>query len=609
MKFLISAFIIFITCIQLQGQRSASEVELRRQASVMEWTDVEGAIEYWLKEYDGTKAQGDLNYRAQVALILSKAYNVRRDAKNIELWNERASELYTRIGDRRGQAEVLYQKGFIEFCGGEYEEAMDFVLKGLAIMESLGDEEGIGLGYLRMTRLFHFTAKMAESAEYGKLGGEKLEKAGALIEAADAWSFGGHGYRMMKDSLNASMAFNRSLNLAQESRIPSVLSLAYNDLASFHMEFNAYEEAEKYFIKSLEIIKAEDERQIMVIKNGLSQVYLHTGRFEECIRVSKEALSTVRKTNDIFFLSEIPEYIAKSYKGLQQYDSAYKYMELNWLYTDSLFTVNQEQALEEMQTKYETEKKERIIDRQKREQLFGGALLIALGGIVALLIRAYRSKNKLNVLLEERNEEKDFLLKEIHHRVKNNLQILSSLLSLQSNEETDSTVLSALQESKNRVESMGLIHQRLYTRDNVIAINMKDYINDLSEYLKESFISVDQSVNILSKVSVGLVDVESAIPIGLIINELVTNSVKYGLIENDDAEIRIELRMTENELLELTVSDNGQVQSNPLENKNSTNFGSQLVGILSKKLKGKVTVDRNKGYATTIVFHRFSLAS
>ncbi len=588
----------------LIAQSPDSYLDQRREATVMEWEDVEGAIVYWLQEYEGDRAKNDPRYQAEVCLILSKAYNVRRNIEEIELWNRRASDLYEKLGDPRGQAEVLYQKGFAEFCRREYEEAMESVLEGISIMESLDDEEGIGLGYLRMSRLFHFTSKMSKSAEYGKKGGEKLESVGAIIEAADSWSFAGHGYRMMKDSSNAAMAFNRSLTLAEESGIPNVLSMAYNDLASFYMEFDLFKDAEKYFLRALEIADSKDERSMMVIKNGLSQIYLHTERFDQCIAITREALATVHKTNDIFFLTELPEYMAKSYEGLQQYDSAYKYMKLNWIYTDSLFTINQEEALQEMQTKYETEKKERIISRQRREQLFGGALLIALGGIVLLLIRAYRSKNKINAVLEERNKEKDFLLKEIHHRVKNNLQILSSLLSLQSNNEEDSTVLSALQESRNRVESMGLIHQKLYTKDNPTSVNLKEYIQELCDYLTDSFNSEEIFFTIIPEIQVGLADVETAIPLGLIINELITNSMKYAFDGTQKGIVEVKLQ-EEGDKLILQVTDNGN--GSIAETGSGTNFGSQLIQILSKKLKGVITVNQEEGFQTTIVFSRYKL--
>ena len=590
-------------------QEPAYNKEMAREASIKEWTDVEAAISYWDKEYESEKSQDDPKYKADVCLILSKAYTARREVESMELWNDRASDIYDRLGDTRGQAEVLYQKGFTSYCNREYEKAMEYVLRGIGMMEELNDEEGIGLGYLRMTRLFHFTMKLPESAEYGEKGGEILEKLGDDLNAADAWSFAGHGYRMSLDSANASRAFNRTLELAEKSKIPAVLSMAYNDLATFNMEYDIYDEAEKYFMKSLELADTSNQRQIMVIKNGLSQVYLHTDRFEDCIKISKEAMATVLKTNDIFFLSELPEYIARSYEGLMQYDSAYKYMKLNWQYSDSLFTANQDEALQEMETRYESELKQKTIERQQREQLFGIALLLSFVGIILLLYKRYRTKNELNNVLEDSNKEKDFLIKEIHHRVKNNLQILSSLLSLQSDNEEDEKVLGALREGQNRVESMGMIHQRLYTKESVSAIHMNDYILDLCDYLSDSSISSDQNIEILSEVAVDMIDIETAIPLGLIINELVTNSLKYAFPSQKDGEVRVKLWQDNEGLLCLHVYDNGVGKVRPNNEVNSTGFGTKLIAILSKKLKGTSKIDTTDGYSTTIRFERFKLVA
>ena len=215
----------------------------------------------------------------------------------------------------------------------------------------------------------------------------------------------------------------------------------------------------------------------------------------------------------------------------------------------------------------------------------------------------------MNNVLEESNKEKDFLIKEIHHRVKNNLQILSSLLSLQSDNEEDEKVLGALREGQNRVESMGMIHQRLYTKESVSAIHMNDYILDLCDYLSDSSISSGQNIEILSEVAVDMIDIETAIPLGLIINELVTNSLKYAFPSQKDGEVRVKLWQDNEGLLCLHVYDNGVGKVRPNNEVNSTGFGTKLIAILSKKLKGTSKIDTTDGYSTTIRFERFKLVA
>ncbi len=219
--------------------------------------------------------------------------------------------------------------------------------------------------------------------------------------------------------------------------------------------------------------------------------------------------------------------------------------------------------------------------------------------------------NKENQIKEEeldrRNAQNELLLKEIHHRVKNNLQILSSLLSLQSDSEQNEKVLGALQEGRNRVESMGLIHQRLYNHGTLSSIDMKEYVPELCEFLSDMVTNSHGDIFIESHVDDISVDVETAIPLGLIINELITNSIKYAKPINQELHIDVRLWLSEAVTLCLTVSDNGANSNQPIDETKSTNFGSQLISILSKKLKGKIEIDTSRGYATQIVFERFKL--
>ena len=261
----------------------------------------------------------------------------------------------------------------------------------------------------------------------------------------------------------------------------------------------------------------------------------------------------------------------------------------------------------EMQTKYETEKKETLLQRRQMElyMTLGGLLLLLL--IALLLWSGYINKRKHNRVLEQRNEEKEFLIKEIHHRVKNNLQVLSSLLSLQSDYVRDPAALDAVMEGRNRVQSMGLIHQKLYTGENLASVDMQDYVRDLTDQLLSSF-GLEDRVDINLAIQIGALDVDSAIPLGLIINELVTNSLKYAFPGNLTAgKMEIRLWINEEKELCLLVSDDGVGLKNAADTADSTAFGTDLVQILSRKLKGRIQTHTDPGFATFIRFARYRL--
>ncbi|MEZ4930855.1 MAG: sensor histidine kinase [Saprospiraceae bacterium] len=202
-----------------------------------------------------------------------------------------------------------------------------------------------------------------------------------------------------------------------------------------------------------------------------------------------------------------------------------------------------------------------------------------------------------------KNQENELLLKEIHHRVKNNLQTISSLLSLQSESITDKSALDAVQESKNRVASMALIHQKLYQGENLAAIEMRDYFETIGKAIKDSFGEKAENVSLEVNMPEIELDVDTAIPIGLITNELITNSLKHAFPDRHDGKISITLNQEKNGLFTLQIADNGHSE-NGSETKKEKGFGTLLVQLLTAQLGGKLEKSNESGTATMIQFYR-----
>jgi len=228
--------------------------------------------------------------------------------------------------------------------------------------------------------------------------------------------------------------------------------------------------------------------------------------------------------------------------------------------------------------------------------LGGLAAALFVGGFFFALARKLRMSN----------EEKEFLLKEIHHRVKNNLQILSSLLRLQSRQITDDAALDAVREGQSRVDAMGLMHQKLYMGDNVAKVEMKDYLEQFGQNMLDAFGIEDGRVQIRLELEPLQLDVDTAIPLGLIINELTTNALKYAFPNEHPGTVVIALWKNDKNQLLLRVSDDGVGHADANQDKLSTSFGTKLVQMLSKKLKGTpMVLPQDQGYATEIVFEKW----
>lgn len=194
--------------------------------------------------------------------------------------------------------------------------------------------------------------------------------------------------------------------------------------------------------------------------------------------------------------------------------------------------------------------------------------------------------------------DKDVLIKEVHHRVKNNLQIVSSILSMQSRKLIDKEAQSAVDEGRSRIRSMSLIHEKLYKNDKLSRVNMKEYINELSEYL---FTSYRPEKEVKQKIEADnvILDIDTAIPLGLILNELITNSLKYAFRDVDDGILEIELEKNVSDFT-LTFSDNGP--GLPSDYQNTKSMGMRLVRTLTDQLGGTLSIDSTAGTKYTIHF-------
>jgi two-component sensor histidine kinase len=234
--------------------------------------------------------------------------------------------------------------------------------------------------------------------------------------------------------------------------------------------------------------------------------------------------------------------------------------------------------------------------------------VILLKTIAEIITNALRRTNLQLVLtqhvrqVEESLEEKNILLKEIHHRVKNNLQVISSLLNLQSAQIKDPVTVQLFRDSQNRVRSMALIHEKLYQSHDLARIDFKSYIESLSNYLVRSYATEARRVTFRLEIEQISLGIDQAVPCGLIINELVSNSLKYAFPDNQKGEVTIQFKIDERQQLQLTVGDNGIGFPESIDFQNTASLGLQLVNSLVNQLEGSIELIRSSGTQFRIVF-------
>ena len=226
-----------------------------------------------------------------------------------------------------------------------------------------------------------------------------------------------------------------------------------------------------------------------------------------------------------------------------------------------------------------------------------------LGGVFGKnLLKAHHKLYKSKTEIEQRIAEKETLLKEVHHRVKNNLQTVSSLLRLQSKNTTSDEIRDLIKSSQNRVVSMAMIHEMLYMHDDISQIEFKLYVQELTQYLIRSIKGVNSNITLNLTIPDIKLGIDTAIPLGLLINEAVTNSLKYGFVDNNNCEIAITLQKKDiDNQYTLTIEDNGVGYSENLDPEKTKSLGLKLIHNLARQLRGSVKRDISKGGTNYIV--------
>lgn len=204
-------------------------------------------------------------------------------------------------------------------------------------------------------------------------------------------------------------------------------------------------------------------------------------------------------------------------------------------------------------------------------------------------------------LANDRHERIQIILRELHHRVKNNLQVISSLLALQHNRMEDSAARASLEASRTRIEAMALIHKGLYQHEDVSAVEIGPYLTSLAGSIANSYGYGPEEVQIKLQLEAELLDIDRAVPIGLIVNELVSNAFKHAFKGVEQPRIAVWLTQRKGQGLELGVADNGTGIRHPDDLQKPASFGMKLVRTLVLQLNAQLHIEQNKGTTFRIV--------
>ncbi len=602
------------------GDNARQRLELIAQlVDAYRSTDLNKALSFAREELALAEDLGEGKEFATAQMTLGEALSSLSQYDSAMYYLSEAKLGFEALGEGENEASVVFKMGAIKSNQTDYDGSMQYYFDAMKIWESIDNQAGVAKVYNGIADLLYMQHNYQKSIEYCEKAITLQKKLKLPGDLADTYLNLAYDYLMTGDHDGALESVNNALAYHGKAQSdPLKISKAYNARGNVYKFMERYDEAIADYEHNLQLAQAAKyKRAIMVSHANLGHVYKLKNEFHKALPHTLKAIQMMQDTKDTRNLWENYMHASDIYAGLGDYKKANQYA---WLYSEEVEQQYEEQIdqlEDELLTKYEAGQsgatialQKQKISQQRKIQFLSFGLLALLVVIFGLAYRGYQLKQKTNRLLtkineslKKKNQENELLLKEIHHRVKNNLQIISSLLSLQSAQINDTAVLDAVQESQNRVQSMGLIHQKLYQGENLAAVEMKDYFENLGENMLDSFGSLAANVDIVCSMDKLELDVDTAIPIGLIVNELLTNSVKYAFPDDRRGRINISLSKTEDEALCLRVSDDGVgVKNVPARIGKGSGFGNQLVNLLTRQLDGTMIKESVQGVTTIIKF-------
>ena len=393
-------------------------------------------------------------------------------------------------------------------------------------------------------------------------------------------------------------------------------------MGNLRREQGRNQEAYQEHLKALNIRKGlSSTYNLCESRLNMGQILIDLERYDEAISQLKEVFS-FEEHQSLNQQMRAHNLLAEANEKLGNYKLAIASYKSFKEISDSIYNNESIDIIAEKDAQYKKKEQDAEIALLNKEKEVNVAKLsrsrtIIWGSLAGLLLLglftffAYQSNQKIkaqNAIISNALEEKELLMREIHHRVKNNLQTISSLLNLQSRYVKDESALDAIQKGRNRVQSMAILHKSLYSENDVTSVNMQEYFNNLIQSIFASYNLSENQVKLNLDVENVKLDVDSVIPIGLIINELITNSLKHAFTKSKELHAEIHVKLKEStENYELIVSDNGKGVSNEvLARQQEESFGQRMIRAFVQKLKAKIHVNNEAGTEVQILIPKLS---
>lgn len=576
----------------------------------------------------GAKSQDYVQDKKVQDLIQKVDYYTGRD-------NHKALNLTMKLitwGEDRNDRHLLgianTRRAIIYDITGDTKYAVIYFQKGIEFLKKENDPAELAFAYNNFGIHYYNQKDWNEAMKYYNMAIQQFKKAGDRESVVTTNINKAVIYKNLEKYNKALEIYRNSLDYYTQN-FDSTMQLALNqNIASLYYEKDmidtAFVYAQKAFSFKTQNMDYPSQAGIHIL---MANCYNKKGDFNKGLYHGKIAFKIAEDHNLPESKMSASEALSFSYEGIGDSKQSMKYFKLFFELNDSLFYKNKSDEISEIRAKYqeklardkevmesrlEIEKLEQeyIVLQQenharKQREFYIITVLVLVGIMIISMVVFSWSKMKTNKELRVKNEiiesalsEKDILIKEVHHRVKNNLQLIVSMMELDSLNIQNPEAQRKIRDTIGRIQSIGIIHQRLYEQENVTEIDSNIYFEKLFE---EILRSSKENVVFNTHIDDFYLDIDVGISFGLILNEMITNSIKY--VEEKEIQINIDFSRKNDNLI-MSYSDNGEV-SNEENQVKGTGFGMKLIRIMARKLKGDLVVNKDKGIAYKLTIEKY----
>lgn len=608
-----------------------TRVNLLNQLSIA-YYDIENADSSMHYANQALQEAKKINYKKGLARAYRNFAGVELVKGNYPIALEHYKEslyYYQQLNDVKGEGAVITNMGIVYYQQSIYSEAQKCFFKALQIDINLKDSVGISEDYRNIGMVFNQQKKPEEALRYNLQALEIQKAMNDEVNMAITYNNIGSAYSSMDRFEEALKNHKEAVRLMQKAMPDNVygLSYYYHNIAVAQKKMGNFKESREYLMKMLDFKKKVGD------VNGIATAYYEIGdiflRQKEITPAKKwlaDALNLAQQSKSNKLLSRIYSGLAVADSTTGNYKNALNYYQQHTRYNDSIFNEENTKEITRLQANFEYSQKEDSIllsnqktiavkeahiaaNKKQKWMWIGGSVLLAVIGMLLFYQNRIQQKNNLQLTmlnneLDEKATQNQLLVKEMHHRIKNNLYMIYSLLNIQSHNTNNRETQEQLQAARHRIESIAATHEQLY-QNQPGNVAMKAYIE---QFVSRAIQQLNSNNTVTTHININpeiLLNTATCMPLAMLVNEWITNSMKYAAAPDNQLHLFINGNLNSNNEAALEYYDNG------IENKSAVSvkptasggMGKRIIELLSKQIKGKLNAQYlNKPYHYNIVF-------